>query len=77
MNRFFSILINIGLAGFLLFTGLLLVAYIGLLFEKLVHPNFKNMNNKEALYLGLSAILFLILDFFIVRRFIMLRKKSE
>ncbi len=77
MNNFFRLVVNVGLAIFLLWSGLLVIFYFGMLFEKIVHPNFKNMNGKEAFQLGLLAILFLVLDILIIRRFVRLRKKSK
>jgi hypothetical protein len=74
-QRILRFLANLGLAAFLIYTGVLVILYFVLLWDKLVTPQFKNINNKEALAFGLLAIALMIVDFFIIRRFIRLIRK--
>jgi hypothetical protein len=78
MQRASKVLINIGLGGFLIWTGLLVIIYFGLLWEKIVRPQYKNMNTKQAIYFGLLALVFIVLDILIVRRFVkQLRRNND
>jgi hypothetical protein len=77
MQRIFKVLIDIGLGGFLIWTGLLVIIYFGLLWDKIVRPQYKNMNTKEAIYFGLLALVFIALDILIVRRFVRQLKGSN
>ena len=72
MTRF---VINVGLFFFLVFTGLLVIIYVGLLYDKITRPTFKNMNDREVIWFGLLALVLATLDFLIVRRFIRALKK--
>lgn len=63
------LLINVGLLLFLGFSGLLVFAYFGLLWEKIVRPQYKNMNAEQAIWGGIIAIALLGIDVMIVRRF--------
>lgn len=65
-----KILANIGLAIFLILTSALASIYFILLYEKIVRPQYKNMNTRETIYFGLLALVFVLLDVVIVRRFI-------
>jgi hypothetical protein len=75
MSKPFTTLANIGLAGFLLWSGSLVFLYLWQLMEKVVNPHIKNMNRGEVIQFGLIALTFLILDVLIIRRFIRLSKK--
>jgi Co/Zn/Cd efflux system component len=55
---------------FFLYTIMLVVAYCLLLWDKIQRPTFKNMNNQEAIWLGLLALVFVTIDFFIAKRWI-------
>jgi hypothetical protein len=77
MQRFLRILINVGLAGILIWTSLLVFIYFRLLWDKIVRPQYKNMNDKEVIQFGLLALAFIVVDIFIVRRFIRLVRKSN
>jgi hypothetical protein len=72
MTRF---VINVGLFFFLVFTGLLVIIYVGLLYDKITRPTFKNMNDREVIWFGLLALVLATLDFLILRRFIRGLKK--
>ena len=72
MTRF---VINVGLFFFLVFTGLLVIIYVGLLYDKITRPTFKNMNDREVIWFGLLALVLATLDFLIIRRFIRALKK--
>jgi hypothetical protein len=78
MQRVFKILSNIGLGAFLIWTGLLVIIYLALLWDKVVRPQYKNMNTEQAMYFGLLALVFVVLDILIVRRFLkQLRRSSD
>jgi hypothetical protein len=78
MQRIFKILTNIGLGAFLIWTGLLVLLYLALLWDKIVRPQYKNMNTEQAIYFGLLALVLVVLDIFIVRRFVsQLRRNKE
>ena len=42
--------------------------YFFLLYEKVNRPNFKNMNDSEALYFGIIVVIFLVIDFLLLKR---------
>ncbi len=67
MGRF---IINVGLFLFFVFSTLLVIIYVGLLYDKITRPTFKNMNSKEAIWFGLLALVLATLDFLILKRFI-------
>jgi len=67
--------INIGLFLFFIFSSLLVVIYVGLLYEKITRPTFKNMNSSEVMWFGLLALVLTILDYLVIRRFIRGLKK--
>jgi hypothetical protein len=76
MERIGRILVTLGLAGFLTVTLLLITTYVNLLWVKIESPHLKNMNDQEAIRFGLVAVVIIIIDFFIIRRFIQsIRKK--
>jgi hypothetical protein len=55
----------------------MVILYFGLLWEKIVRPEFKNMNNQEIVLFGLLAIALLGLDFVIARYLISQLNKSN
>jgi hypothetical protein len=77
MQRIFKALENIALAGFLIWTSLLVIIYFGALWDKIVRPQYKNMNSKQVIYFGILAIIFIVLDVFIIGRFIRLLRRSN
>ena len=77
MRKWRMILINIGLAIFFIWTSVLVLIYVGLLWDKTVRPQYKNMNWEQARYFGLLALAFTILDILIARRFVKLLKKHS
>jgi hypothetical protein len=77
MQKIFRVLTNLGLVGLLIWTGLLVIIYFAALWEKIVRPEYKNMNSRQVIYFGLLAIVFIVLDILIVRRFIRLFRRSN
>jgi hypothetical protein len=77
MPKTFNILINVGLALFLIWTSLLVFSYFALLADKIVKPQYKNMTGEQTIYFGLLAIVFIALDVLIIRRFIRLLRRSS
>jgi len=70
MSKVFRILINVGLAIFFVWSGALIIIYLALLWDKLARPQYKNMNDREAVYFGLLALVFVMVDVLIIRHFI-------
>jgi hypothetical protein len=68
-------LINAGLFFFFVFSSLLVIIYVGLLYDKITRPTFKNMNDREVIWFGLLALVLAAVDFLIIRRFIRGLKK--
>jgi hypothetical protein len=54
----------------LLWTGTLAIMYFVMLSEKSQSPGTKNMNNEEVVGYGLLAVFFLVVDYFIIKRYI-------
>ena len=77
MKRVLEISMNIGLAAFLVPSVPLVIAYFALLFQKITEPHQKNMNGNEVIQFGLIAVLLAIVDFFIIRRFVKVVRKSN
>lgn len=63
-------LVNVGLFLFFIFSSLLVIIYVGLLYDKITRPTFKNMNDGEVIWFGLLALVLATFDFLIIRRFI-------
>lgn len=61
---------KLGLVVFLIFSGLIILAYFSAVYEKIVRPNFKNLNNKEFVWAGIIVLALITVDFLIIRRFI-------
>ena len=54
MQKIFRVLANVGLAGFLIWSALLVIIYFGdFTPDKIVRPQYKNMNSREVIYFGL------------------------
>jgi Co/Zn/Cd efflux system component len=68
-------IINVGLFLFFVFSLLLVIIYGFALYEKITRPAFKNMNDRELIWFGLLALVFAILDFLILRRFVRTLRK--
>lgn len=66
MAKFF---INLGLFVFLIFSSWLTVLYFDMLIYKIEKPTFKNLDTEGFAFLGVLIIAFVVIDFFIVRRF--------
>jgi hypothetical protein len=78
MRTVTRILINIGLGAFLIYTLLLIILYLGLVWDKIMTPGMKNMDTKETLLFGLLAIVLVGIDFLIARFLIrQLNKRNE
>ena len=77
MNHILKFFINLALGIFMLITALLVAGYISLLADKILRPQFKNMNNREVLYFGLIAIGLIVIDLAIVRRWIRSYKQRK
>jgi hypothetical protein len=65
-----KLLANLGLMLFLAFSGILTFLYGAALYEKIAKPTFKNLRTSEFAILGVIILGFLIMDYFIVRRFL-------
>lgn len=63
-------LANIGLSFFLIVSALLILLYVFALSDKIIHPQYKNLPLKYYSWLGLIMIVLLIVDYFIIKRFI-------
>jgi hypothetical protein len=63
-------LANVGLFFFFILSSLLVIIYVGLLYDKITRPTFKNMNDREVIWFGLLALVLATMDFLIIRRFI-------
>lgn len=63
-------LTNFGLFLFFAFSLVIFFGYATVLYEKIRHPNFKNLNSREFLILGAIIIVTGVADYFIIRRFI-------
>lgn len=69
-------LIELGLAAFLLFTLSLVATYFIQLIEKIVRPNFKNLDTASFIWLGGLIAVFLVVDVVIIRRWILKARKK-
>jgi hypothetical protein len=63
-------LINFGLFLFFASSLVIFFGYATALYEKIIRPNFKNLNSKEFLILGIIVFALATADFFIIRKFI-------
>jgi hypothetical protein len=62
-------LANAGLIIFLMVSGLFILLYVVAFFDKVLHPQYKNLSMRDYGWLGLIAIALLIVDYFIIKRF--------
>lgn len=46
------------------------IIYFGLLYEKIAKPTFKNLDIDSFLILGPLAVVFVVLDYLIIKRFV-------
>jgi hypothetical protein len=67
MNRFIT---NLGLFVFLIISVGLIIFYFDLLYEKIKKPTFKNLDTEGFLIFGVLIGLFVVADFFIIKRFV-------
>ncbi|AKD03505.1 Phenylalanyl-tRNA synthetase subunit alpha [Pontibacter korlensis] len=63
--------------AFLLITSLIIFIYFGLLHEKIVRPNFKNMGTEGFFFWGFVVLIMITLDVFIVRNLIYKMKSRK
>jgi len=63
-------LANTGLLFFLIASGAFMLLYVIALFDKIAHPHYKNLSMMGYGWLGLIVIGLLIIDYFIIKRFI-------
>jgi polyferredoxin len=63
-------LINLGLLFFLGFSFFVMYAYSVALYEKIKRPSFKNLSNETFMIFGLVVLTFMIVDYFIIKRFL-------
>jgi hypothetical protein len=71
------IIILLGMLIFLGFSSLLIYVFIDLLIDKIQRPNFKNLDYSTFTWFGVVIIIFIGLDFLILRRFIKMLKDRE
>lgn len=62
-------LANAGLIIFLVVSGLFILLYVVAFFDKVLHPWYKNLSMTGYGWLGLVAIVLVIVDYFIIKRF--------
>jgi hypothetical protein len=70
-------LANTGLIFFLIASGLFTVLYVFAFIDKIIHPHYKNLSMRDYSWLGLIVIGLLIIDYFIVKRFIRELRKDR
>ncbi len=61
-------IVNFGLTIFLCLTILIAFAYFFALYDKISRPNFKNLSYEDYGMIGVLIVIFLICDFFILKR---------
>ncbi len=64
-----KVLTNIGLFVFFVITALVVIVYLGLLFDKITRPSFKNLDTESFVWFGFLVVMFITADYFILRRF--------
>lgn len=69
-------IINVGLFFFFTFSLLVIFSYSILLYEKIKKPTFKNLDIEGFLWFGLLIGIFIVIDFFVIKRFIKSLKKG-
>ncbi|GEO06993.1 hypothetical protein AAE02nite_46570 [Adhaeribacter aerolatus] len=62
---------------FIVYTGLLIIVYFGSLYEKIVRPEYKNLDFEGFFLLGLVVLFLLFIDVILVKRLIMRIKSKE
>jgi hypothetical protein len=62
-------LANTGLIIFLIVSGLFILLYAIAFVDKVRYPQFKNLPMSDYAWLGLIAIVLVIIDYFIIKRF--------
>ncbi len=62
---------------FLIVTSLIIILYLGLLHEKIVRPNFKNMGAEGFFFWGFIVFILIVLDGVIVHNLIRKIKRRE
>jgi len=71
-----KIIINIILVLFLVWSSLLTLAYIGLVIDKILRPEFKNASVGLLTASGILVLGFIICDYYILRYFIRISKRN-
>ena len=56
--------------AYVFITLLMILMYLGALYDKLKRPNFKNMNDSESVWLGMIALVLLVIDLKIIKNWI-------
>ena len=69
MKYMLTILFNIVLAGFLIFSSFWVTGYYVIAWKK-NDPHYAPMTSKEVFFFGLATGLILVLDVLIIRRFV-------
>lgn len=72
MKKIRQFVVNALLAVFFICTFFLVIVYFEMLWDKIARPQFKNINGQQVFFFGLLAIVFVILDVLIAKRFIRL-----
>lgn len=65
-----NFLSKVGLGLFLIVSTLIVVVYSLALYEKVVRPNFKNLNDWQFFWAGVVVVVLVVIDVSIVRRFV-------
>lgn len=52
---------------FLLFSGLLIFAYFGLLYDKITRPQFKNLDFDSFFLIGLFVLLLIFINYLLIK----------
>jgi hypothetical protein len=67
MKRF---VINLGLFVFLVFSSMLVALYFSALYDKIVTPQFRNLDAARFIWIGFIVVAFIVIDLLILRRFV-------
>lgn len=68
---------KLGLLLFLMFSGLIVFIYVVVLYDKIAHPGFKNLNNREFEWVSLIVFALVLIDIIILWRFTKGTRKSN
>jgi hypothetical protein len=76
MERFFVFVIDCGLLLYTLFVSVVIILYVGALFQKITEPHYKNLRYEEFGWLALIVVPLALLEFLVVRHFFRKLKKK-